>query len=228
MYYRLQLTDRGTDNPDQRIAEDLRLFADLTLTYTLDLISTVITLASFFGILWVLSGTLSFMAGAAPVSVPGYLVWVALIYAVAGTWLTHRIGKPLIRLHYDQQRFEADLRYALVRFRENAEGIALYHGEADEKRNFVGRFRDVMANWWEIMQRRKKLAGFTNKLCAARNHLPVHRGRAAFFLGCDPARWPDADSIGIPGGANRIVVVRRCVCAASRVEGDRRSADWIS
>jgi putative ATP-binding cassette transporter len=161
MYYRLQLTDRGTDNPDQRIAEDLRLFADLTLTYTLDLISTVITLASFFGILWVLSGTLSFMVGATPVSVPGYLVWVALIYAVAGTWLTHRIGKPLIRLHYDQQRFEADLRYALVRFRENAEGIALYHGEADEKRNFVGRFRDVMANWWEIMQRRKKLAGFT-------------------------------------------------------------------
>ncbi|MBI4205642.1 MAG: ABC transporter ATP-binding protein/permease [Betaproteobacteria bacterium] len=161
MYYRLQLTDRGTDNPDQRISEDLRLFADLTLTYTLDLMSTVVTLVSFIAILWALSGPLTFMLGDASINVPGYLVWVALVYAIAGTWLTHRIGKPLIKLHYDQQRFEADLRYSLVRFRENAEGVALYHGEADEKRNFVGRFREVMANWWEIMQRRKKLTGFT-------------------------------------------------------------------
>lgn len=161
MYYRLQLTDRGTDNPDQRIAEDLRLFADLTLTYTLDLMSTVVTLVSFIGILWALSGPLEVMLGGVPFNVPGYLVWVALVYAVAGTWLTHRIGRPLIKLHYDQQRYEADLRYSLVRFRENAEGIALYHGEADEKRNFVGRFQEVMANWWEIMQRRKKLTGFT-------------------------------------------------------------------
>jgi putative ATP-binding cassette transporter len=161
MYYRLQLTDRGTDNPDQRIAEDLRLFADLTLTYTLDLMSTVVTLVSFIAILWTLSGPLAFMLGDMSISVPGYLVWVALVYAIAGTWLTHRIGKPLIRLHYDQQRFEADLRYSLVRFRENAEGVALYHGEADEKRNFVARFREVMANWWDIMQRRKKLTAFT-------------------------------------------------------------------
>ena len=120
MYYRLQLTDRGTDNPDQRIAEDLRLFADLTLTYTLDLMSTIVTLASFLAILWSLSGALSFTVGDTLFSIPGYLVWVALVYAIGGTWLTHRIGKPLVGLHYDQQRFEADLRYSLVRFRENA------------------------------------------------------------------------------------------------------------
>ena len=161
MYYRLQLTDHGTDNPDQRISEDLRLFSELTLTYTLDLMSTVVTLVSFVGILWGLSGPLALALGGMSFNVPGYLVWAALIYAVAGTWLTHKIGRPLVGLHYDQQRYEADLRYSLVRFRENAEGVALYHGEADEKRNFVGRFRDVMANWWEIMQQRKKLTAFT-------------------------------------------------------------------
>ncbi len=161
MYYRLQLTDHGTDNPDQRIAEDLRLFSELTLTYTLDLMSAVVTLVSFVAILWGLSGPLALLLGGMSFNVPGYMVWVALIYAVAGTWLAHRIGKPLVRLHFDQQRYEADLRYSLVRFRENAEGIALYHGEVDEKRNFVGRFRDVMSNWWEIMQQRKKLGGFT-------------------------------------------------------------------
>jgi len=161
LYYRLQLTDHGTDNPDQRISEDLRLFSELTLTYTLDLMSTVVTLVSFIGILWGLSGPLTLALGGASIDVPGYMVWVALIYAVVGTWLTHKIGKPLVGLHFEQQRYEADLRYSLVRFRENAEGIALYHGEGDEKRNFVGRFRDVMTNWWDIMERRKRLSGFT-------------------------------------------------------------------
>jgi putative ATP-binding cassette transporter len=186
LYYRLQLTDRGTDNPDQRIAEDLRLFADLTLTYTLDLMSTVVTLVSFVAILWGLSGPLSFMLGGMPVEVPGYLVWVALIYAAFGTWLTHKIGKPLIRLHYDQQRFEADLRYSLVRFRENAEGIALYHGEADEKRNFVGRFRDVMANWWQIMEWRKRLGGFTYSYGQAAIIFPYLVVAPRFFSGAIP------------------------------------------
>jgi putative ATP-binding cassette transporter len=158
----MQLTDRGTDNPDQRIAEDLRLFVEATLSLTLGLISAVVTLVSFLGILWALSGPLSFVIGGVPVSVPGYLVWTALVYAVVGTWLTHQIGKPLIQLNFDRQRLEADLRYSLVRFRENAEGVALYHGEADEKRNFIARFRDVMANWWEIMQRQKKLTWFTS------------------------------------------------------------------
>jgi putative ATP-binding cassette transporter len=161
MYYRLQLTDRGTDNPDQRIAEDLRLFVDLTLTYTLDLMATAVTLVSFTAILWSLSGPLEFAVGDLRVVIPGYLLWVALVYAAGGTWLTHRIGRPLVKLHFDQQRYEADLRYSLVRFRENAEGVALYHGEADEKRNFVARFNEVMFNWWQIMQRRKKLNGFT-------------------------------------------------------------------
>jgi putative ATP-binding cassette transporter len=186
MYYRLQLTDRGTDNPDQRIAEDLRLFADLTLTYTLDLMSTIVTLASFLAILWSLSGALSFTVGDTLFSIPGYLVWVALVYAIGGTWLTHRIGKPLVGLHYDQQRFEADLRYSLVRFRENAEGVALYQGEADEKRNFVARFGEVMANWWHIMQRRKRLSAFTYSYGQVAVIFPYIVVAPRFFSGAIP------------------------------------------
>jgi putative ATP-binding cassette transporter len=123
------------------------------------------------------------MLGDMSINVPAYLVWVALVYAIAGTWLTHRIGKPLIRLHYDQQRFEADLRYSLVRFRENAEGVALYHGEADEKRNFVARFREVMANWWDIMQRRKKLTAFTYSYGQAAVIFPYVVVAPRFFSG---------------------------------------------
>jgi len=72
------------------------------------------------------------------VVLPGYMVWTALVYAIIGTWLTNRIGRPLVRLNFDQQRYEADFRFGLVRFRENAEGVALYHGEADELRAFAG------------------------------------------------------------------------------------------
>jgi len=157
-YYRLQLLDRGTDNPDQRIAEDLRIFVDTSLSLALGLLSAVVTLASFVAILWALSGALEF----AGVSVPGYMVWFALLYAAAGTWLTHLIGKPLIGLDFNQQRYEADYRFALVRLRENGEGVALYRGEAGELAHFRARFGDVIANWWAIMKKQKQLGWFTS------------------------------------------------------------------
>jgi vitamin B12/bleomycin/antimicrobial peptide transport system ATP-binding/permease protein len=156
-YYRLQLLDRGTDNPDQRIADDLNIFVDLTLSLSLGLLSAVVTLVSFVGILWVLSGPL----GVFGMQVPGYMVWVAIVYAVAGTGLAHVIGRPLIRLGFDQQRFEANFRFALVRLRENAEGVALYRGEPGEMQNFRGRFANVIANWWGIMLKQKQLTWFT-------------------------------------------------------------------
>ena len=156
-YYQLQLLDRGTDNPDQRIAEDLRLFVELTLRLALGLLSAVVTLASFVAILWTLSGALD-LAG---ISIPGYMVWCALLYAVAGTWLTHKIGKPLIGLQFEKQRFEADYRFALVRLRENSEGVALYRGENEELADFRSRFAGVIANWWSIMKKQKQLGFFT-------------------------------------------------------------------
>ena len=157
-YYRLQLLDRGTDNPDQRIADDLRLFVEATLSLTLGLLSAVVTLLSFITILWTLSGALELWG----VSIPGYMVWCALLYAIAGTWLTHVIGKPLIGLEFGQQRFEADYRFALVRLRENAEGVALYRGEREESANFRARFGSVIGNWWAIMRKQKQLGWFTN------------------------------------------------------------------
>ena len=159
-YYRMQLTDRGTDNPDQRIAEDLALFVDRTLNLTLGLLSAVVTLVSFVAILWTLSGTLAFALNGIHVSIAGYMVWAALIYAVFGTWLTHRIGWPLIALNFNQQKFEANFRFSLVRFRENTESIAIYGGEADEIRALQRRFLDVVNNWWAIMRRQKKLSWF--------------------------------------------------------------------
>jgi putative ATP-binding cassette transporter len=87
---------------------------------------------------------------------------VAVLYALAGTWLTDRLGRPLVRLNFDRQRYEADFRFSLVRFRENTEGVALYRGETDEFRGFRERFEDVVGNWWGIMRRQKRMAYFTN------------------------------------------------------------------
>ena len=157
-YYRLQLLDKGTDNPDQRIADDLNIFVDLTLSMALGLLSAVVTLVSFVGILWVISGALT-VAG---FEIPGYMVWIALLYAVAGTWITHLIGRPLIAIGFDQQRFEANFRFSLVRLRENAEGVALYRGEAGELENFRARFANVIANWWAKMLKQKQLTWFTS------------------------------------------------------------------
>ncbi|HWM41608.1 MAG TPA: ABC transporter ATP-binding protein/permease [Burkholderiales bacterium] len=156
-YYKLQLLDRGTDNPDQRIADDLRLFVELTLRLGLGLLSAVVTLVSFVAILWMLSGALE-LAG---FSIPGYMVWAALLYAIVGTWLTHKIGKPLIGLEFERQRYEADYRFALVRLRENAEGVALYRGEKEELGNFRNRFAGVITNWWNVMRKQKHLGFFT-------------------------------------------------------------------
>ena len=160
-YYRISLTtDRaavGTDNPDQRIAEDIRDFVDNTLTLGISMLANIVTLASFLGILWSLSGDFTLFG----VAIPGYMVWVALAYAVIGTWLTHLVGRPLASLRFRQQRVEADFRYSLVRVRENVEGIALYSGEAEEKGTLNHRFGSVIGNWWAIMQRTKMLNALT-------------------------------------------------------------------
>ena len=157
-YYQLQLLDRGTDNPDQRIADDLRLFVDSTLILGLGLLSAVVTLVSFITILWALSGAIT-LAG---ITIPGYMVWFAVLYALAGSVLTHAIGRPLIGLNFNQQRYEADYRFSLVRLRENSEGVALYTGEQEELGNFRERFRYVISNWWGIMKKQKQLGWFTN------------------------------------------------------------------
>jgi vitamin B12/bleomycin/antimicrobial peptide transport system ATP-binding/permease protein len=156
-YYRISLTaDRagiGTDNPDQRIAEDLRDFAESTLGLGLGLLRSVVSLFSFLTILWTLSGAIELFG----IHIPGYLFWLSVIYAVVGTVFTHLVGRPLAAIMFRQQRVEADFRYALVRLRENMEGVALYHGEAEESATLLHRFAAVVGNWRAIMTRTKLL-----------------------------------------------------------------------
>jgi vitamin B12/bleomycin/antimicrobial peptide transport system ATP-binding/permease protein len=182
-YYRLQLHGSGTDNPDQRIADDLDSFVAQTLTISLDLLSNLVTLVSFLGILWVLSGSVAFALGGHSIEIPGYMVWVALIYSAVGTWLVHKIGRPLVRINFNQQRFEADFRYSLVRFRENAEGVALYGGEADESKGFASRFGAIIGNWREIMRLTKRLTWFTAGFGQIANVFPVIVAAPRYFAG---------------------------------------------
>ena len=181
-YYRLQLLDKGTDNPDQRIADDLNAFVDLTLTLALGLLSAVVTLVSFIGILWGISGAASFFG----IEIPGYMVWVALIYAVAGTWLTHLIGRPLVGINFNMQRVEADFRFSLVRLRENAEGVALYRGEAGEYENFRTRFAGVISVWWTKMLKQKQLGWFQSFYGQMAIIFPFVVASPRFFSGAMP------------------------------------------
>lgn len=160
-YYRMQLANGTTDNPDQRISDDLRLFVGQTLGLSLGLLSSVVTLVSFLSMLWFLSGAYSFTISGHEITIPGYMVWFALGYAVIGTWLTNLVGRKLIRLNFDQQRYEADFRFSLIRVRENADAIALDAGEGSEKRGLLERFSSVVGNWWAIMRAQKQLTWLT-------------------------------------------------------------------
>ncbi len=141
-YYRMELVGDGTDNPEQRIEQDCASFADQTLGITMDLLSQVMTLIAFTAILWGLSGSIvvPILGG---ITIPGYMFWAAILYAVVGSWLTYRIGRPLVRINFNLQRYNADFRYRMTRIRENAEPVALYHGEPDEERGLSGSFARV-------------------------------------------------------------------------------------
>ncbi|MCM2462577.1 ABC transporter ATP-binding protein/permease [Pseudomonas sp. CG7] len=156
-YYRLE-QGGYTDNPDQRISEDLNSFTSNTLELGLGLLRTVVSLVSFSIILWGVSGSIEVFG----YTIPGYMFWCAWVYAAVGSWLTHLIGRRLIGLNNNQQRFEADLRFSMVRVRENAESIALYGGEPNENRRLSGRFGLVWHNFWDIMRVSKRLTFFTS------------------------------------------------------------------
>jgi putative ATP-binding cassette transporter len=180
-HYRMQLLGDAADNPDQRIADDIRLFIDLTLNIGLQLLNSVVTLASFMVILWALSAAAPLHVFGVNVGIPGYLVWAALIYAVIGTALTHWIGRPLIALNFQQQRYEADFRFNLMRVRENSEQIALLDGERTERDRLLMRFASVVTNWHAIMTRQKKLTFFTAGYAQASVVFPFVMVGPAYF-----------------------------------------------
>ena len=164
-HYRMQLVGDAADNPDQRIADDLQMFVQQTLAISIGILSSIVSLCSFVFILWNLSEE-------APLHlfgmvIHGYLVWAALIYSIFGTVLTHWVGWPLIPLNFQQQRFEADFRFNLVRSRENSEQIAALHGEPAEREHHLNRFSNVVANWIAIMKRQKRVTFFTQSYSQA-------------------------------------------------------------
>ncbi len=155
-YYRIEQSG-SADNPDQRIAEDLKFLTSGSLSLSLGLLSSVVTLISFIGILWSVSGPISFMLFEKEWLLQGYMVWFALFYAGLGSILVAWIGKPLVQQNFNQQKFEANFRFGLIRIRENAEAVALYRGEQEEQHELEGHFKEIRKNWWAIMKTTKKL-----------------------------------------------------------------------
>ena len=180
-HYRMQLQGDAADNPDQRIAEDVKLFVERTLDIGLNLLNSVVTLFSFVIILWGLSEAAPLHLFGKEYAIPGYLVWGALIYAIFGTALTQWIGSPLVRLDFRQQQFEADFRFNLVRARENSEQIALLQGENAERQQLWGRFSNVVQNWYGIMSRTKRLTAFTSSYSQAAVIFPYILVAPAYF-----------------------------------------------
>ncbi|MBM3619750.1 MAG: ABC transporter ATP-binding protein/permease [Alphaproteobacteria bacterium] len=159
-YYQIEL-ERSADNPDQRIAEDIRQFIESSISLTLGLLSAIVTFVTFVALLWGLSGPLTFALGDGPITIPGYMVWVALIYSVVGTVLAHVVGRRLIPLTFQKEKVEADFRFDLVRARENAEAIALYGGERHEAPALRDRFQRVLDIWWSLIKVRVQLATYS-------------------------------------------------------------------
>jgi putative ATP-binding cassette transporter len=182
-HYRMQLLGDAADNPDQRVSDDVKMFVEQTLNICVNFLSAVVTLASFVIILWGLSVDSPLTVFGREFNIPGYLVWGALIYAIFGTVLTHWIGSPLVMLNFQQQRFEADFRFNLVRVRENSEQIALLGGEGAEQERLLGRFGRVVQNWYEIMTRTKRLTAFTSSYAQAAVVFPYILVAPAYFAG---------------------------------------------
>ena len=188
-HYRMQLLGDAADNPDQRIAEDVKEFIDSGTTGVgilpigLGLLNSVVTLGSFAVILWNLSGTAPLHLFGTAWAIPGYLFWAALVYAVIGTLLTHLVGRALTALNFQQQRYEADFRFNLVRVRENSEQIALLDGEQTERNRLLTRFGNIAGNWLAIMSRQKKLTFLTAGYGQISSVFPFVVVSPAYFAG---------------------------------------------
>lgn len=182
-YYLIGIKGFGSDNPDQRIAEDIKILTGATLSLSLGFISSVTTLISFFLILWNLSGSLDLKQYGIDLVVPGYMVWAAFLYAGFGSVLTHLIGRALIKLQFLQQKFEANFRFALVRLRESAEAVALLKGEEQEERGLQESFKHIWSNWWSIMRYQKRLTWFTAAYSQLATVFPLIVSAPRYFSG---------------------------------------------
>jgi vitamin B12/bleomycin/antimicrobial peptide transport system ATP-binding/permease protein len=171
------------DNPDQRIAEDVRSYVASALGLSLSLLAALATLVSFAGLLWRMSGAWPVEIGETHFTIPGFMMWVAFLYAAVASWLTHRVGRRLVPLNFDRLRFEADFRFGLVRFRENAEEIGLAGGEDFEEQGAIARFGQIVGNWWELIRAQRNLALATTGIGQLNGIVPMLVAAPGFFLG---------------------------------------------
>jgi len=182
-YCQEKLHGGEVDNPDQRVAEDIRDFAASALGLSLSLLGSLATLISFGGLLWALSGNCAVPLHGGHLHVPGFLLWVALLYATLSTWLTHVVGRRLVPLNFDRLRYEADFRYGLMRFRDNVEVVTLSRGEALERRTALARFEHIIQNWWQLIAAQRRLTVFTGLVGQANGVVPLLVAAPAFFAG---------------------------------------------
>jgi putative ATP-binding cassette transporter len=182
-YYHFERVHRGADNPDQRIAEDLQLITSGSLSLASGLLNAAVTLCSFIGILWSLSEPLTVPFGGGSLTIPAFLVWAAILYALGGSIVTQRIGRPLVGLNAKQQRAEADFRFGLVRLRESSEQVALYGGEALEQRSLGERFTAILENWRRVLLAQKRLGWFTAGYGQAATVFPIVVAAPRYFSG---------------------------------------------
>ncbi len=158
-YYKLQ---DAADNPDQRISEDISQFVNLSLGLLIGFLKQLTTLAAFGVVLWELSGSFTLNLGGMEIIIYGYMFWFSFIYSGVGTFLAHKVGRKLIGLNFDQQKYEADFRFNMMRVRENSESIAFYRGEAAEMEGFNLKFSAVIKNYWQLMRKTKHLNFYVN------------------------------------------------------------------
>lgn len=160
-YYRFQFLAKKLDNPDQRISEDIEQFTEQTLGIFFQILQSLTLFVSFGIILWQM-GSLTIPLGHFVVSIPGYLFLAACLFGGLGIWLTHRMGKKLISYNYHQQRYNANFRFALIKFRESSDEIALQQGESAQSNQFNGLFNKIYHNFMDIIQLRKRLGFISN------------------------------------------------------------------
>jgi putative ATP-binding cassette transporter len=160
-YYLLQLEPSQAENPEQRIQDDIGIVANLTLDLATGAVNSVATLGSFLALLWTLSGTLRVHVADVSLAIPGYMVWAAVVYAALGSVATHFVGRRLIDVNFDLQRYDAEFRFRMIRIRENAESVALYGGEPDEAANLRTAFSHIWRTWWRLMKAQRRLTFFT-------------------------------------------------------------------
>jgi len=180
-YYRLQIYDADTENPEQRIEDDINAFTDTTLDIVVGIFRQTITFFTFVGLLWVLSEPLAVDVLGTRVTIPGLMVWVALLYAGLGSYMAYRIGRRLVPINYEQQKLRASFRFEMSRLKENAESVALYRGEADEQRALLDRFGLIWVNWWRMMRAQKRLGWFTGFYGQAGGIFPMMVIAPAYF-----------------------------------------------